>query len=461
MEAMLPSKIRTATTLVLLALSCSGVGVLTHSSSSAGRAKDVKRAVPVGEKPAPDFRAGSLAKDEPQAVYAADLGDSWNRIFYCLFTRTIQTRLSDDFPEGKPFDRTKVRDLAIGSRLFQRVESGDRAIDPFYPSHFVRYGQAPFERWVDPRYAQLKQALEDALHEGAERLPLARALMQSDVWAAYDRLSAYEVQRREDQQRRNEILALLGRFAKKLALTPQEIKALPDNYTAAAGIDQLPDVFAESSWLEVVWFPDRFHEEFSDHRRVARVFVKPAARPTDKLGFLNGLRNASSIAEKLDSVALVIQNLLIDRNSEVMPTPLTYEVQVRRFLKGRDGKVVGAEVQQFELSRRLFLGKPTSASFEAIERMAPIYLASGGNDLDFASDFHAGVDQPVLVRLNTRCAACHDKNTEAVFTFDLHRGSAPTRPVTLLKPSANEHARYVIERKGERMDFKALQEQWK
>jgi len=458
---MLPNKIRTAIVVVLLALSCSGVGMLIHSLSSAGRAQDVKRVTPAAEKHAPDFRAGSLTKDKPQVVYAADLDDSWNRIFYRLFTRTIQTRLSDDFPKGKPFDRAKVRELPISNRLFQRIEGGDRAIDPFYPSHFVRYGKAPFERWVEPHYIQLKQALEDALHERIDRSPLARALMQSDVWAAYDRLSTYEVQRREDQKRRNEILALLGCLAKKLALTPQEIKALPDNYTAAAGIHHLPDVFAESTWLEVVWFPERIHEEFSDYRRVARVFVKPVVQPADKLAFLNGLRQANNIAEKLDRVALVIQSLLIDRSGKVMTTPLTYEVQLRRFLKGRDGKVVGVKVQQYELSRRLLLRNPKSGGFEAIEPMAPIYLASAGNDLDFASDSHTEVEQPVLVHLKTRCANCHGKNTEAVFTFDLFRGSAPSRPVTLLKSSDNEHARYVVERKGERRDFKALREQWK
>src|SRR5437868_13213139 len=59
-------------------------------------------------QPALDYRAGSLAKDEPQAVYAADPDDAWNHIFYCLFTRTIQTRLSADFKEGKPFDLVGV-----------------------------------------------------------------------------------------------------------------------------------------------------------------------------------------------------------------------------------------------------------------------------------------------------------------------------------------------------------------
>ena len=79
------------------------------------------------EKPASDHRADSLAKDEPQAVYAADPNDAWNRIFFCLFTRTVRTRLSDEFPEGKPFDT--FQRMNVSRRSFERIESGDRAIE--------------------------------------------------------------------------------------------------------------------------------------------------------------------------------------------------------------------------------------------------------------------------------------------------------------------------------------------
>ena len=130
------------------------------------------------QSPIPDYRAGSIAREEPQNVYAPDPADSWNRIFFCLFTRKVQTRLSDDFQEAKPLDPIKVRGLAISKGQFERIEGGDRAIEPFYPSHFVGYGQAPFERWVSPRFSQLEQALDEALREKSDRPPLARAMMQ-------------------------------------------------------------------------------------------------------------------------------------------------------------------------------------------------------------------------------------------------------------------------------------------
>src|SRR4051812_42710542 len=69
-----------------------------------------------------------------QGIYADDPGDAWNRIFHCLFSRTVKTHLSSDFPGGAPFDRIRsvglVRGLSISKRLSEREEIGDRAIEP-------------------------------------------------------------------------------------------------------------------------------------------------------------------------------------------------------------------------------------------------------------------------------------------------------------------------------------------
>lgn len=436
------------------------LGGLT-AQQEVGRAEDSKNVGPEADNAAPDFREGSVATEEPVAVYAKARDDAWNRIFHDLFTRTVRVRLSNDFPEGGPFDRVQGRDLTVSRQVFERIESGDRAIDPFFPSHLVRYGRAPSERWVEPRFDSLKRALEDACNEKSDRSPLARALMQSDVWAAFDRLSAYGVQNREERERREVILSLLGRFARKLALTPEEIKALPDNYAAGVEAGKLPDLFAaDGPWLEIEWISERVHDLFFDLRRVTRVFLKPAGEPEDKRAFVNGLRHGGKVARKLDSVALVIQSLLIDRTGNIVPAPLTYEVQVRRFLKNEEGKVCRAQIEQHEVSRRLLLADVKSGGLETIDRRAPIYLATAGNDLDFASDSNTGVEEPILVRLETRCTSCHGRNTESVFTFAFREMDDPP-PVTILKPSENAHARFVAGRKAERKDFRALREFWK
>ena len=77
-------------------------------------------------------------------------------------------------------------------------------------------------------------ALRRALAETSDRSPLHRALMQADAWAAHDTLLHDQGLRRNLAdpiwKRRDELVALLGRFIKKVAMSAAEIRSLPDNY---------------------------------------------------------------------------------------------------------------------------------------------------------------------------------------------------------------------------------------
>jgi hypothetical protein len=140
----------------------------------------------LGQVP-PAYLAGSLARQEPQPIYAVNPEDAWNRIFYLLFTRTVKLRLTGDFKEGAPLARVNTGTASprqASLRTFERIESGDRAIDPLYPSFFNPAGVESV--LANPRYGQFKKALQDALAEQVVRPPLHRALMQADVWAAFD-----------------------------------------------------------------------------------------------------------------------------------------------------------------------------------------------------------------------------------------------------------------------------------
>ena len=50
----------------------------------------------------------SPTTDEPQPIYSKNPHDSWNRIFYCLFSRRLTFRYSNEFPEGAPFNRLPI-----------------------------------------------------------------------------------------------------------------------------------------------------------------------------------------------------------------------------------------------------------------------------------------------------------------------------------------------------------------
>jgi hypothetical protein len=123
-----------------------------------------------------DYRAGSLAKQEAQTIYAADPHDAWNRIFYLLFTRPIKFRLTEDFGYEGSFVLVSTMgnpSLRVTSQIFERIGSGDRAIDPLYPNFLGAKGTESV--LVDPQFSELKQALRDASAELTPRPPLQPA----------------------------------------------------------------------------------------------------------------------------------------------------------------------------------------------------------------------------------------------------------------------------------------------
>ena len=100
--------------------------------------------------------------DAPQPIYSNDLNDSWNRVFYYLFSRRVASHFTPEFPEGAPFRDNEgplnsQQQQQVSTRIFERQETGDRSIDPLYPSFFSDAGV----RIVlsDPVYAVFREAL--------------------------------------------------------------------------------------------------------------------------------------------------------------------------------------------------------------------------------------------------------------------------------------------------------------
>jgi hypothetical protein len=409
-------------------------------------------------------------EDKPQSIYAENSNDAWNRIFYCLFSRRVKTRYSSEFHVSGPFASPRyagvapnARYLQVSARLFERFETGDRAIDPLYP--IDRAYPSPYlgaSQVLDvPFYTQLTEALQEAQNDNTERPILARALMQSDLWSAFDILYAYPLEHFEEHRRI--LLDMLAHFIKKIALTPAEVEALPDNYTFAMGKSGLPDLFNRGGgWMEVQWFPTREHDIAAGFRRVTRVFIKPAGRAMDAQKFLDSLRSSDgqNLVASLDGVAIVIQLLLIDCEGRLTPSPVTSDVQLRMFEKTRDGHFKTTEMQEYELSRRLILNQHGSGGFNLEDDTAPAYLPAAGS-YGFASRqfTRAAVDPPLLVKLRTRCGSCHGSDSTQVFTFARRLDpTVPTLPVRQLNMAVHEAADYVMSQKVAREDWKALRQ---
>ena len=181
---------------------------------------------------------------------------------------------------------------------------------------------------------------------------------------------------------KEELLELLARLVKNLSLSTREIQALPDNYASA----RFPfDVFSEhGGWIEIEYLPDRARDHAADYRRVTRIFLKPASPTANQHEWLDSLRERTDRIGKLDAVALAVQLLLVDTNGVVVPTRLTYEFQVRTFLKGDTGNWSGTKLAVAELSRKALLEGQTGG-LRRVEEHSPAYLPAAGNDYFFAS----------------------------------------------------------------------------
>ena len=62
---------------------------------------------------------GSLARSEPQSIYAPDPEDAWNQVFFLLFTRTIESRV---MANGAPPFASGDDRLALSDRRVTRIE---------------------------------------------------------------------------------------------------------------------------------------------------------------------------------------------------------------------------------------------------------------------------------------------------------------------------------------------------
>jgi hypothetical protein len=415
---------------------------------------------------------GSLARSEPQSIYGPDPEDPWNQVFFLLFTHTIASRVMVD---GVPAFASGDDRLALSDRRVTRIESGDRAIDPLYPS-WLWMGSTAFDfdrdsSWRvlrEPHYSRLVVALEGVRRTARSRPPLGRALMQADLWSAHDMLDAMTRLQRgraasdrgEREQRAHALLLRLAATMRALALSGEEIARLPDTYSAAAMALGLPDLLGDrTAWMEIRWFPLRSHDQAAGHRRAARVFLLPSQWPNDEAAFLNRFRGAQGDnSAALSSVALLIQLLLVASDGTVVPSPITYEVQFR----GTAARAGGAEIPQYELSRRQMLSSPATGGLVAFDAIAPAYLPIAGNDLAFATPPQLD-GEPVVAPLGTRCSVCHGPGPGVghLITFSSSASPGqPVPPVDRLVSAQNVHAGDVARRKMELEEFKALRQHW-
>jgi hypothetical protein len=304
----------------------------------------------------------------------------------------------------------------------------------------------------EKRYKRAAAVLDEFLAERGDKLitdPRKRAFLQRDLWVLFDTVAPSRFLAPPDTA--DGQLGLARRAARilpRLALTAEQIKALPDTYAEAVAAKQ----FADGSDAGRLWDADgpwvllgsaektpvaRSHVAFFGGRSAFFVLLRlPDGREQTKK-YVAELRSDGA-APKLppgSETALVRQMQLIDDRGRITLTPVVETVQVRA---GREFK--------FKLDRQAFLaGKPSLRALGPEDRERSHLSFLGQN----AGNGRAKV-------LGT-CFHCHQESIAALNSYDRPFPPAQSIRPRLLPSSRDEEARSAWVWKKDRYEWGLLQ----
>lgn len=375
------------------------------------------------------------------SVYDPDPAHPWNRVFRQLYQRSAA--------DGE--------------------EYGADELDPLL--------------WLDTThllngssYLQARRVLDQFLSVGAEDLvqdPLKRAMFQRDLWAVFDWLAS----RAEPYPGQREALqARLAEVMKRVSLSEEEIRSLPDNYALAVHNGVYPAAFQTDRPEEAFLPPDLFgsnsawvpmgreggpaamtHTEAFPFfgRSVFLVFVRSPEGREATLDFIETLSSgAIPVTVPGSEVALVRRMLLIDARGELVLSPLVETIQVRHFNPLQT-------FYEFELERtRLFDG--IAGGLVPKEELFMLFMGHG-DVFNIPDRTHLRAAIPDI------CKACHFEflpvphsgATRSIISYSRHPFSLPdnSRPV-LFATTVEDEAQTVKVWKRDHATWRALESFW-
>ena len=354
-------------------------------------------------------------------LFQPDPNHIWNRVHRCLFLRQGQNRADYGEDTLDPLLWNETNHLLTGDSHQRALD----CLDEFLRSH-----------------------AEDQVRE-----PVERAIFERDLWAVFDwtaRSSGHQPARRALQLRLAEVL-------RRVALTAEQIRALPDTYDLAVRSGKFAATYDPASPQRAFLPPELFSPrgpwvclasrggdpvaiqhvgEFSGRSRFLVFLRLPGGRKAT-LEYLHNLWTfPGSLAVRSDrgfeqlnpltpqfppgtQVALVRQVILFDREGKLASTPLTEDVQLRvyrtitpgsqaiNFINGPAMK--DQEVFEFRLHRHeLFHGEAGGLVAVAPEETEfPVFRTHGEDafELTARQNFeHWERFRPVIMK---SCMSCH------------------------------------------------------
>lgn len=340
-----------------------------------------------------------------------------------------------------------------------------------------------------PSHNRALRVLDQFLQTHAENLihdPVRRAILQRDLWAVFD----WAVERQPDRQgepayekEKNELQTRLAEILRRLALSPEQIASLPDNYAEAVASGEFardydpahrqraflpPDLFdPRGPWvkLEDPGNPDPIaFQHFSDRsaRSSFLTFLRlPGGRkatfdylqalwdfPERWVTLPSGMGPNFPEAKRRDlpqfpagtEVALVRQMTLFDNQGKLINSPITESLQIRvyreigpsdRAAAGSDEFIArsGQDFYDVRLSRpQLFAGKAGGLRSARPGEKDFSKFGASGPDVGKPNQY-ARLDQyaPIL----ETCVMCHQQ--PGIYSLNSRD--------KLLKPHALQHDR--------------------
>jgi hypothetical protein len=304
-------------------------------------------------------------------------------------------------------------------------------------------------RFGEPRKTALT-VLDEFLAKDGEKLvkePIKRAFLQRDLWALFDWTRSWhtDVPGRDLRTR-------LARVIQRVALSPEEIKALPDNLAAVAATKKLAgfpvDLWDTRGPWVLIGDDNKntngartitpVHDSFFGARSTFFVFILAGDGRDKKIQFIKQLNENTKPDQS--PAALVRRMLLIDNQGRIRLTPITETVQTRN------------TEQEFKLNRQDFLEGKIKQSIHRVtddDKERPEILFMGRNKGDHP--------EPIL----KSCGSCHQPNDFSSRTqmFSEQHGVKRDRP-RLIDSTLEDEATKSIRWKSDQFMWGKLQGLW-
>lgn len=404
------------------------------------------------------------AQHPPDAltIFDSDPNHIWNRTYTCLFVRQST--------DGKEYGADALDPLLWNNT--QHLLTGDShrralaCLDEFLRSHGER-------------------AVQD---------PLKRAILQRDLWAVFD----WTARNDDLPEQRRELESRLAVAIHRLALTREQIRALPDTYDAAVATQRFASVYDPRKPREPFLPPELFrpdgpsvcisahseeptalqHFYFSGRSRFL-VFMKLPGGRDATLAYIERLRSSAQpplLGDFLNlalpqfpvgtHVALVRQLIVVDSTGKLVPTRLTESVQLRvyhsitpgtRYVNYINGPSShDQDCFEFRMSRPELFARRNGGlvAVGPSETEFAVFNSHGMDAFDPASPLEG---QNVILK---RCGGCHSDS-------EIHSVQSRTRWMTQPPRAGGHHSDPIawesdvtIARKAQQPEFKLLQRLW-